>query len=138
MTKQVYTLGYAGAKPEELKALLDDLGAELFDIRFSPRSRAPQWNKNRLSMAIGPYRYHHCKSLGNANYKGGPVELVNFREGVEQIEKSDSPVVLMCVCKDPTHCHRTTVARQLIEMGYEVEELNQGGQPQLSASKPAV
>lgn len=128
MTKKVYTLGYSGRKPAEIKKIAEKLNAVVFDIRFSPRSRAPQWTKKRLTEVLGITGYMHLKALGNANYKnGGPIEFVDFEAGLQAIEASSRPVILMCGCKSPNGCHRTTAARQLIEQGFNVKEYGKNG-----------
>ena len=124
MTEKVYTIGYSGRKPHEISAILDALGADLFDIRFSPRSRHPYWRQENIAKSVGVARYSHCKALGNKNYKGGPVEFVNFELAVKVIRKHPRPVVLMCGCKDPAHCHRTHAAQQLAPLGFEVQEVS--------------
>lgn len=37
----LYTFGYTGKSPDELRALAAQLDALVADIRFSPRSRVP-------------------------------------------------------------------------------------------------
>lgn len=130
MTTKVYTLGYSGKKMHEIEALVKQVGGILFDIRFSPRSRAPVWNGSNFRKVFAA-RYKHVKALGNKNYKGGPIALVDFDAGLEQIKASGRPVILMCACKDPRICHRTTIAERLTAMGFECEELRvppRGGQ----------
>ncbi len=102
MTATIYTYGYGGKHPEELEKMVAELGATIFDVRFSPRSRNPAWSGKRLRERFGD-RYQHAKAFGNANYKGGDI--------------------LICVCKDPTICHRTYIARKLVNEGFAVEEL---------------
>lgn len=135
MTTKIYTIGYTGRKPEEIKQAVRERGAVLLDIRFSPRSRVPQWTKKRLTELLGE-RYKHVKALGNINYKGGPIELVDFEAGKAIIDGFEVPVVLMCACKDQHRCHRTTVAQMLQAQGdYQIQEIGQSSpprQPQLS------
>lgn len=121
MTQRVYTIGYGGRKPSEIKQIAEALDAIVFDIRFSPRSRNPQWAGKNVKALLGD-RYHHVREFGNRNYKGGAIELVDFDAGRGLIEDSSRPVILMCVCKDPACCHRTTIAEQLRAEGFEVEE----------------
>jgi uncharacterized protein (DUF488 family) len=121
MTQYVYTIGYSGRKMHEIKAIADRLEAVIFDIRFSPRSRAPMWNKSSFERELGR-RYQHVKAFGNKNYKGGPIELVDFEAGVERIQASGRPVILMCACKNPAICHRTNIRRRLQALGFQVEE----------------
>ena len=120
--KTVYTLGYSKRTPAEVEKMLDRLGAVLFDIRFSPRSRNPAWSKKNLT-ALLDERYQHVKPFGNKNFKGGPIELLNFNEGLDIINSSERPVILMCVCEDYNRCHRKTVAEMLAEHGYVSVEL---------------
>jgi uncharacterized protein (DUF488 family) len=124
MTQQVYTIGYGGRTPAEIEQLAQDLDATVFDIRFSPRSRDPRWSRKQLGELLDS-RYRHVRELGNVNYKGGPIELVDFDAGRELIEQSDRPVILMCVCRDPRICHRTVVAHRLREAGLSVTEIGQ-------------
>jgi hypothetical protein len=60
--------------------------------------------------------------LGNRNYKGGPIEIVNLEAGVAEIRAAERPVLLLCVCSDPRICHRTFVADHLRALGFVVEE----------------
>lgn len=124
MTDRVYTIGYSGRKPEEIKQLLKDHDAVLFDIRFSPRSRVPYWNAGPFRQLLGD-SYRHVKELGNKNFKDhdAGIELVDFEAGVALIAASKKPVFLMCGCPDPEHCHRTAAAALLRERGYDVEEV---------------
>lgn len=120
---QVYTIGYSGRSVEDVKAIVEDLDAVLFDIRFSPFSRNPDWTGQRLRSAFG-FRYFHVKTLGNANYKSdGPISILDYNAGRLAIEKSTRPVVLMCACAHYATCHRATVATMLRADGFTVEEI---------------
>ena len=123
----VYTLGYSGRTPQQIEALVESLDATLFDVRFSPRSRLPQWCAKQLRSLLGD-RYHHVREFGNANYKSaGPVELVDFAAGAAAIITWGSiyrSVILMCVCSDPAQCHRTVIAGLLRANGFQVTELD--------------
>lgn len=123
MTDQIYTLGYTGRRPGEIYALAEQLDATVCDIRFSPRSRVPRWNKGRLEVLLGD-RYMHIQELGNQNYKtGGPVEIVDLDAGLARIQDHPRPVILMCACKDLAGCHRAVIRDHLRAEGLEVEEL---------------
>jgi uncharacterized protein (DUF488 family) len=124
MTDRVYTIGYSGRKPAEILEIARDLDATVFDVRFSPRSRVPHWTRGRLEALLGD-RYRHVRALGNRNYRGGPTDLVDFPAGLELIRESNRPVILMCACKDPAFCHRSTIAEKLRRAGMEVTELNE-------------
>lgn len=123
MTRKIYTIGYTGKKIEEIKKIVDDLGAVLVDVRFSARSRAPMWNKGNLEKVFGQ-KYMHLPEWGNANYKsGGDIAIVNFERGRLTIDKLAAPVVLMCACKDVETCHRCTLGDMLYNKGYTVTDL---------------
>ena len=77
MLHKLYTYGYSGRTPHKLQTLAKQLEAVVADIRFSPRSRIPDWSGGRLQKLLGD-RYRHLPALGNRNYKGGPVEFVDL------------------------------------------------------------
>jgi len=123
MTQKVYTMGYGGQKLPLVQKAVAELGAVIFDIRYSPRSRNPTWNGANLRRVLGA-RYRHVKAFGNRNYKGGPVEIVDYEAGKKAVEQCGRPVILMCVCRDYQRCHRRNIAEQLRADGFEVEELD--------------
>jgi len=90
------------------------------DIRFSSRSRIPDWNGSRLQKLLGE-RYRHLPALGNRNYKGGPIEFVDLPTGVVEVGEllKQQPVILLCVCADVQRCHRLPAA-EAIATRYEV------------------
>ena len=130
MKPKVYTVGYSGRKVSELLEIIKELDAVVFDIRFSPRSRAPQWDQGQLQSVLGE-SYRHESGFGNRNYRGGPISLVNYEAGKLAIEASPKSVILMCVCKDTAICHRSLIAEKLRLDGFEVHELG-GYQPAFS------
>jgi uncharacterized protein (DUF488 family) len=119
MTQTVYTIGYAGKSADDVKRIAEELYATVFDVRFSPRSRNPQFSGRRLAQLLGG-RYVHVRAFGNRNYKDGPIEIVDYEAGRALVEGHPRPVILMCVCRDPGRCHRTAVGRQLVEDGFRV------------------
>lgn len=131
----IYTIGYAGWKPEELKAQVDELGAMLIDIRYSPRSRRPEWNREALRGLWGQNWerfYLHLVALGNRNYKsGGAIELAAPEVGLKALAPvlRERPIVLLCACRDADMCHRSVAADFLSERlgGIEVVDLSPAG-----------
>lgn len=124
MTKQVYTTGYGDKKVGAIASLAKRYDAIVLDIRYSPRSRNPDWSKKRMKERMGE-RYIHVREFGNANYRGGAIRIVDYDAGKAIIEQSDKPAILVCVCKDAKICHRTTIARRLRADGFDVEEIGQ-------------
>jgi uncharacterized protein (DUF488 family) len=137
----IYTIGYSGWKPEQLRDTIHALGAVLVDVRFSPRSRQPQWAGGNLAKLVGAGSYRHLKALGNENYKnGGPIKLVDTQAGVAALAPilAERPVVLLCGCKDHHTCHRTTAAHALATaLGAQVEHLYPGSTPTGTSAAPA-
>lgn len=123
MTAQVYGIGYSGKSQDQIRQIADQLDAVVFDIRFSPRSRNPEFSGARLRTNLGT-RYLHVKAFGNRNYRGGPIEFVDFEAGLAQVVASDKPVILMCMCKDPARCHRTVIGELLRQHGIQYTELS--------------
>ena len=81
--------------------------APLCDIRYSPHSRNPAYTQAR---------YRHVPALGNRNYRGGEIAIVDYPTGLQQIAAvlQDWPaVILLCVCADVQTCHRKGVGEQL-------------------------
>lgn len=122
----VYTFGYSGHEPNQLARFVEAQDALLLDIRLRPLSRSPQWSKKNLIALFGE-RYRHAGGLGNVNYKGGPIQLADPQEWFEKIgallRDEGRSVVLMCVCRDFTTCHRRVVAAELAGRGLASREL---------------
>lgn len=114
MLHKLYTFGYSGRTPHELQTLTEQLDAVGVDIRFSPRSRLPDWSGGRLQTLLES-RYHHLPALGNRNYKSGPVEFVDLETGVVEVGQllRQQPVILLCVCADVQRCHRLPAAEAI-------------------------
>ena len=122
MTQIVYATGYGGRQLSDIRHMVDELGAVLVDIRYAPYSGHPDFRKAALENAFGD-RYTHLRDFGNRNYKSGrPVELVDYDAGRAALEALDRPALLMCGCKDPTHCHRTVILSRLAADGFEAFE----------------
>lgn len=120
---QLYTFGYTGQLPHHLQALAEHLDATVVDIRFSPRSRIPDWTAGRLQKLLGS-RYRHLPALGNRNYKGGPIEFVDLEAGVLQAGQllRQQPVILQCGCVDVRRCYRLLAAEAIaVRYGVAVE-----------------
>jgi hypothetical protein len=65
-------------------------------------------------------------ALGNRNYKGGPVEIVDLEAGLAQVADRlvSQPVILLCVCAEVERCHRRLVAEAIsVRYGVSVTHL---------------
>lgn len=115
----IYTIGYSGWRPVDLKLCVDALGAMLLDIRYSPRSKRPEWTREALRGLWGieaPRYYTHIQALGNRNYaNGGPIELAAPLSGLRAVRPiwQRQPIVLLCACRHAGTCHRAVAAEYL-------------------------
>lgn len=112
----LYTAGYTGRDPAEILAMAQMLGATIVDVRLHPRSRVEHWNGYALRRYLEAQgqRYHHIPALGNLNYKTPnlPIELKDPEMGAFELRGllKKSCCVILCSCKCPDECHRSTVA----------------------------
>lgn len=133
---RIYTLGYTGLKMDKIVEKVVELNAILVDVRFMPFSRFPGWRKTAFKEALNGLcgvilegeakptfttRYCHMAEFGNENYKTGGmgnIKLHNPKQGLAKIDAlltaDDHPLILMCSCEDPEQCHRTEVARMIV------------------------
>lgn len=130
---KIYTLGYSGWDIEDVKSVLDRLGAVLVDVRMVPRPRwTPIWKAEALRARFGD-RYVWLRDFGNVNYKGTfeEIKIADFPAGMKRLaDLSGLPfeggknVILLCGCRDVNVCHRKVIAERLAkEWTLEVEHL---------------
>mmetsp|Transcript_26201 Transcript_26201/g.51675 ORF Transcript_26201/g.51675 Transcript_26201/m.51675 type:complete len:530 (+) Transcript_26201:74-1663(+) len=109
----LYTIGYAGWKPEQMKQAVLSLatrapgglerkvdtsngtaagvsagpeGSILADIRFTPFSRSKEWCKPALELLMRECNYMHLHELGNrTHHQGGTINLVDVQKGYEKL-----------------------------------------------------
>ena len=122
----IYTWGYTGSTPEDLRQFIRATGAWLCDIRYSPRSRVPHWNQWPL-LKVAEHGYAYLIGLGNENYNtGGPIKLAAPYAALPFIEHTlqTQPVILLCACRHVEECHRKVAAEFLAQAtGAEVVHL---------------
>jgi len=110
--KNIYDLGYLEIKKlEKLVSLVRTLDTVLVDVRFSPNSRNPQYRQDALKKTLGE-RYFHVKSLGNKNFKGGPIEFLDLQGGLDTLAHllQEKNVIVLCACWSRERCHRLVIA----------------------------
>ena len=125
----ILTFGYHGHTIDAFESKVRELGAKVFDIRFSTNSRFPQWRFPCILDRLRG-RYQWVRDWGNIHYKlgGGEIVLSNWEEGLKSLviqitAHPEQPVILMCACSRYETCHRKVVADRLIALGYSVQEL---------------
>ena len=137
----LYTLGYVGLTPEQLRAAVVQYAATILDIRLAAKSPASQWRKSALVQLLGE-RYQHVPALGNRNYRnGGPIQLADPEAALPVIQQAltERSVILLCGCADVATCHRRDAASWLSpRLRVPVRHLVKTPAPQAPASGTSV
>lgn len=128
MTHRIYTLGYEGSSPDDIRRYVKELHAVLVDIRMSPHSRAAMWEGKALSWYVGGANYMHLVVLGNENYRHPElgIKLHNPQAGVRALEPvlRRRSIILLCACANLETCHRKVAAEYLHQvLGVKVSHL---------------
>ena len=125
---RIFTIGYEGATVGEFVAALQAAGVErVIDVRALPLSRRPGFSKTPLRLALAEVgiEYVHLKALGTpsegrtaaragrhqdmARVYVGQLELPEaMAQSAQMLELArEKPTALLCMERDPAHCHRT-------------------------------
>ena len=125
---RIFTIGYEGATVPEFLAALRKAGVErVIDVRGLPLSRRPGFSKTPLRLALeeAGIDYVHLKALGTpsegrtaaragrhqdmARIYAGQLELPEAMvQSAQMLElASEMPSALLCMAREPAHCHRT-------------------------------
>ena len=140
-TRQFYTIGYSGRKPEEFLSLLKakDIKA-IVDVRLRPdNERQRCYVKTQSSdkgiealLKTAGIEYFFLVELGNIfrDYRDWQerYKLLLERAGdllVERFDYIPTPFCLLCAEINPVTCHRELIAKFLEQKGYTVEHLGQ-------------
>jgi uncharacterized protein (DUF488 family) len=146
-----YMIGYEKLKLEDLFKTLKDAGVHcLVDVRNSPRSRVPYYNKNvledRLNQLGAAHGYHlkyiSIPALGNPpenrKHCGSSRAIAYYRDHVLTREREldelrdiikSCRTALMCYELDPACCHRSELAAVMKERyGLTSQDLRAPGQ----------
>lgn len=106
---KLLTAGYEGLDLLDLVRLAHHLDAQIVDIRHSPRSRKPAWNRADLQAVLGD-RYVHVPELGNTAHGTGRIAVADMDAGLARVRAIERPwAVLFCACREFNTCHRWTV-----------------------------
>lgn len=127
---RIFTIGYEGATvPEFLSALQEAQVERVIDVRALPLSRRPGFSKSSLRGALEEARieYLHLKALGTPaegrataragrhadlqSIYSGQLELPEaLAQSAQMLELAqEKPSALLCMEREPRHCHRTLV-----------------------------
>lgn len=129
---RIFTIGYEGATVGEFLAALEKAGVKrVIDVRALPLSRRPGFSKTPLSAALGEagIEYVHLKALGTpsagrtAARAGRHEEMARIYAGQLELPEAiaqsaqmlamaeEKPSALLCMERDPAHCHRTLLLK---------------------------
>jgi uncharacterized protein (DUF488 family) len=125
---RIFTIGYEGTTVPEFVAALQKARVErVIDVRALPLSRRPGFSKSPLKAALqeAGIEYVHLKALGTpaegraAARAGRHADLVRIYAGQLELPEAiaqsgqmlelarEKPSALMCMEREPAHCHRT-------------------------------
>lgn len=125
---RIFTIGYEGATVPEFVLALQRAGVErVIDVRALPLSRRPGFSKSPLKRALeeAGIEYLHLKALGTpaegraASRAGRRADLQRIYSGQLELPEAmaqsaqmlelaqEKPSALLCMEREPTHCHRT-------------------------------
>jgi len=132
----IFTIGYEAATVAEFVDALKKARVErVIDVRALPLSRRPGFSKSPLKAALGEagIDYVHLKALGTppegraAARAGRHEELKRIYAGQLQLPEAmaqsaqmlelarERPSALMCMERDPAHCHRTLLLKAVAD-----------------------
>jgi uncharacterized protein (DUF488 family) len=129
---RIFTIGYEGATVTEFIAAVRNAGVErVIDVRALPLSRRPGFSKSPLSAALqeAGIEYVHLKALGTpsegrtAARAGRHADMERIYAGQLELPEAmaqsaqmldlaaEKPSALLCMEREPAHCHRTLLLR---------------------------
>lgn len=132
----IFTIGYAGTSIAAFIRTLRQAGIALvLDIRAAPVSRKKGFSKHQLAAHLSEagIGYRHLRGLGTPKrgrdaakagdlasferifleHMGEPEALLDLGEAVGLA--AAQPVCLLCLEREPEHCHRLIVANRMVE-----------------------
>ncbi|HEX6603911.1 MAG TPA: DUF488 domain-containing protein [Sphingomicrobium sp.] len=131
---RIFTIGYEGATVSEFIAALQQAGVtRVIDVRAIANSRRPGFSKTPLrnALAEADIDYVHLRALGTpadgraaaragrdadlARIYAGQLELPEaIAEAAQMLELArEQPTALLCMERDPVHCHRSLLLRSV-------------------------
>lgn len=129
---RIFTIGYEATTVPEFVAALRKGGVQrVIDVRALPLSRRPGFSKTPLRAALGEagIEYVHLKALGTpaegraAARAGRHADLERIYAGQLELPEamaqsaqmldlaSEKPSALLCMEREPAHCHRTLLLK---------------------------
>jgi uncharacterized protein (DUF488 family) len=133
---RIFTIGYEGTTVPEFVAALKQAGVQrVIDVRALPLSRRPGFSKSPLRAALeeAGIEYVHLKALGtpaegrSAARAGRHADLERIYAGQLELPEAmaqsaqmldlarEKPSALLCMEREPAHCHRTLLLNAVAE-----------------------
>ena len=123
MINRIFATGYQSKDINDLKPLVDRLGAILVDIRFAPYSQVMFWRQVYLKTLLGK-KYLHISNLGNREFKeNNKILIQNLNLGIETLLSLNTNSILFCVCAEQKNCHRHVIVQELQKRSIETTEI---------------
>jgi uncharacterized protein (DUF488 family) len=125
---RIFTIGYEGTTVADFVGALREAAIRrVIDVRALPLSRRPGFSKSplRAALAEAGIEYVHLKALGTpadgraAARAGRHADLERIYSGQLELPEAvlqsaqmlelarEKPSALLCMEREPTHCHRT-------------------------------
>jgi uncharacterized protein (DUF488 family) len=141
--KAVYTIGYGNKTLDSMVKILDSHGInEVIDVRnnaFSWKKDFMRENLNRYLQEIG-INYVNLPALGAPKEMRYEIKVNNnpdlfFEKYNEWLKKHNSTFevlkkvvdsstsAIMCLEENPKDCHRSVLAKELLNIGYDISHL---------------
>jgi uncharacterized protein (DUF488 family) len=138
---KIFTIGYEGTTVPEFVSALKGAGVErVIDVRALPLSRRPGFSKTPLRGALeeAGSEYVHLKALGTPSegrtaaragrhsdmdrIYAGQLELPEaMAQSAQMLELArEKPSALLCMEREPAHCHRTLLLNAVAANADEV------------------
>lgn len=137
--QKIYTTSCAGREPDDLRALLERLGAVLIDVRLNPQEATRLvWTRPYLELLIKK-RYLHVPLLADRAAKSAmstaateespatkhKPSIQNLQLGMRVVKALQIDAVIMCDCASAENCHRHLIAQAFEKENFEVRELSE-------------
>tara|TARA_B110001454_G_C12638311_1_gene400077 strand:- start:425 stop:880 length:456 start_codon:yes stop_codon:yes gene_type:complete len=134
---KIFTIGYLGWKKQSLIEILKKNGIKtLVDIRRSPKSKNPDWDKLNIltSCRLNGMEYVSFTNLGleykdwhNTEWRTAYKKYAekNIELTKQQLSKLTQPIALMCKEKKHINCHRAILAEVLKNHNCDIIHIKQ-------------
>jgi hypothetical protein len=97
-------------------------GIVVVDVRYAVPREGPKSSRWFTSALQG--RYRHIRALGNVNFRGGPIRLLDADAGIAALldlnRAHPGRLALMCACEGYEHCHRRSIVEAIRARGIDV------------------